>query len=59
MQYYKQWHTEHDNTCAYCGEDALLFSDQLSIREYEITGQCQDCQNKMYNTQHTHNMVEA
>lgn len=32
-----------------CGEPITQFKDELSAREYKITGMCQACQDKFYN----------
>lgn len=37
-----------DNICTTCGEPAIEFEDELSKREYEISGMCQKCQNKVF-----------
>lgn len=34
--------------CVSCGKLATHFRDQLSIKEYDISGFCQDCQDKFY-----------
>ncbi len=31
--------------CSCCGGDATTFDDNLSAKEYTISGLCQDCQN--------------
>lgn len=31
-----------------CGGDASTFRDELSEKEYTISGLCQDCQDKIY-----------
>lgn len=31
-----------------CGGDAEVFRDDLSIREYEISGLCQKCQDSVF-----------
>lgn len=38
----------HNNICTSCGGIALEFSDDLSEREYEISGFCQECQDKIF-----------
>ncbi len=34
--------------CVTCGEEARLFEDDLSRKEYTISGMCQLCQNKVF-----------
>ena len=34
--------------CALCGESAKNFTDNLSRREYEISGMCQKCQDEIF-----------
>jgi len=34
--------------CAFCGGCAKSFKDGLSIREYEISGLCQTCQDETF-----------
>jgi len=34
--------------CAWCGGPASEFKDNLSRREYAISGLCQKCQDKMF-----------
>ena len=34
--------------CVSCGKLATHFRDQLSIKEYDITGMCQGCQDKFF-----------
>ena len=36
------------NTCSWCGNPAVEFSDELSRREYRISGFCQECQDKTF-----------
>lgn len=38
----------HNNICTRCGGIALEFSDDLSEREYTISGFCQTCQDEVY-----------
>lgn len=35
--------------CIECKQHATLFNDELSKREYEISGWCQQCQNEIFN----------
>jgi hypothetical protein len=37
-----------NKSCVCCGGDASTFNDALSQREYEISGMCQKCQNKVF-----------
>jgi hypothetical protein len=39
------------NTCAWCRGPADNFRDELSIREYLISGLCQNCQDKIFGTE--------
>ena len=34
--------------CTWCKKQILSFEDELSKREYEISGLCQSCQNKVF-----------
>lgn len=34
--------------CVSCGKSATTFRDELSRREYEISGLCQDCQDQVF-----------
>lgn len=34
--------------CMTCGADAIEFRDELSMREYSISGMCQKCQDKIF-----------
>lgn len=36
------------NRCATCGETASSFRDELSRREYRISGMCQVCQDSIF-----------
>lgn len=38
-----------DKTCPTCGGDATYFKDELSEREYLISGLCQKCQDAVFN----------
>ena len=35
-------------TCVVCGGDANTFEDDLSRKEYEISGMCQTCQDEAF-----------
>ena len=36
------------NTCVSCGEEATDFADDLSRKEYGISGLCQACQDEVF-----------
>jgi len=36
------------NACVICGEDASEFKDELSRKEFTISGMCQSCQDKTF-----------
>ena len=36
------------NTCMTCGGAADTFKDEVSKREYAISGMCQSCQNSVF-----------
>ena len=38
------------NTCSWCGQPANEFFDELSKKEYRISGMCQKCQDNIFNT---------
>ena len=35
-------------SCVTCGKRADLFRDSLSVKEYNISGMCQICQDKVF-----------
>ena len=37
-----------EDVCAVCNGPAMEFKDDLSRKEYTISGMCQDCQDKMF-----------
>jgi len=37
------------NTCSNCGESGVEFTDELSRREFSISGMCQKCQDNFFN----------
>ena len=39
------------NICSWCGKPAMEFRDTLSRKEYNISGFCQDCQDKTFGTE--------
>jgi len=48
----QQLSTAHDSeTCINCGGNATLdtFTDDRSIKEYQISGLCQKCQDEVFN----------
>jgi len=36
--------------CVACGEPATEFNDEISEREFKISGLCQDCQDDFFGT---------
>lgn len=38
-----------NNRCPMCNKEITGFRDELSKREYEISGLCQECQDKIFN----------
>jgi radical SAM superfamily enzyme len=34
--------------CVFCGEPAVEFKDELSRREFQISGLCQSCQDEVF-----------
>ena len=38
-----------DNVCTMCGKPVAEFHDQLSRKEYTISGMCQACQDHVFN----------
>ena len=34
--------------CAFCGGDATVFRDALSVKEYHLSGLCQGCQDATF-----------
>lgn len=37
-----------NDTCSWCGLEAINFSDELSRKEYRISGLCQKCQDETF-----------
>jgi len=37
-----------EDICVCCGNTATIFKDELSRREYSISGMCQTCQDKTF-----------
>ena len=37
-----------NNTCVSCKEEALVFTDDISQKEYTISGLCQSCQDQVF-----------
>ena len=38
----------HANKCIRCGGDASIFYDEVSRKEYAISGWCQHCQDELF-----------
>jgi len=38
-------------SCVMCKGEASSFTDELSKKEYTISGMCQDCQDSVYGTE--------
>ena len=36
--------------CPTCGKPITLFRDALSLKEYHISGMCQECQDSVFNS---------
>ena len=36
------------DVCVTCGQPAVTFTDEISRREYRISGMCQTCQDKVF-----------
>lgn len=36
------------NVCTFCGKPATVFRDDISRKEYRISGLCQECQDKVF-----------
>ena len=45
-----------NNICIKCGESATHFVDEVSRKEFTISGWCQHCQNEMFNDTRTEGM---
>ena len=41
-------------TCLMCKKDAIVFKDEISKREYKITGFCQLCQDDLFDDMEQH-----
>jgi len=37
-----------NNQCVWCQKPAVTFKDELSKKEYTISGMCQDCQDRTF-----------
>jgi len=37
-----------NSKCVFCNQPAVQFNDDLSRREYAISGLCQSCQNRVF-----------
>lgn len=44
----KRTETIEGNKCVTCGGDASKFDDELSVKEYSISGMCQKCQDEVF-----------
>ncbi len=45
----KDYHeTKATKRCMTCSKPNMNFTDPLSIKEYAISGMCQDCQDKVF-----------
>lgn len=45
----KVW--KREGSCRYCGKENVLsegFNDELSLKEFKISGMCQECQDKVF-----------
>ena len=40
-----------NNVCVSCGKEAVEFKDELSRKEYTISGFCQSCQDDVFETE--------
>ena len=34
--------------CVSCGKDATIFRNELSVKEYSLSGLCQECQDSVF-----------
>ena len=48
MQVIADKHNLPIDRCVSCKKDAVFFKDELSHREYGISGLCQSCQDKIF-----------
>lgn len=50
QEWYGKSHNQSiiDNICVECSEVANEFTDALSIKEFSISGLCQQCQDKVF-----------
>lgn len=44
-----------EGVCTQCSEEVVEFKDELSAREYKISGLCQKCQDKLWPREETWN----
>tara|TARA_Y100000310_G_scaffold274171_2_gene289983 strand:- start:5426 stop:5620 length:195 start_codon:yes stop_codon:yes gene_type:complete len=42
------WASKRMGTCILCGHKITGFVDDLSLKEYSLSGFCQDCQNEFF-----------
>ena len=40
--------TIEERVCVSCGHEAVNFKDELSSKEYKISGLCQTCQDQLF-----------
>lgn len=45
--------------CSICGKEIKGFKDPLSIKEYKISGMCQECQDSTFGTGHLQSCEEC
>ena len=45
------------NQCMFCSKEATTFSNALSLKEYEISGMCQECQDDVFNCEPTNQQL--
>ncbi|MHC4835901.1 MAG: hypothetical protein ACYTCN_08200 [Planctomycetota bacterium] len=45
---YSRQEAIEEGACATCGEEASKFRDEVSEREYQISGMCQSCQDDAF-----------
>jgi uncharacterized CHY-type Zn-finger protein len=43
--------TQNQLICIFCGKSAKNFRDELSRKEYKISGLCQVCQDEVFNSE--------
>ena len=45
---YSRQEAVEEGVCVTCGEEASKFRDEVSEREYQISGMCQSCQDDAF-----------